>query len=167
MQPLPILHAQTRACLLDLMALLTNAVALTGPITLLCASLLLRNLFLRCALALRIAFLLALPFGSCLIFGAPALLLLSRSPPFLIALRLCPPIWFAPLLRLCSPAGLGAVARLIGAIAVLGLIPARSAQLATGRGGAAAWRMHAATGPVHRAAPSAGPAWTTTLVLLS
>jgi hypothetical protein len=166
MQPLPSLHAQKRACLLDLMAL--HAVALTNPIALLRASLLLRNVLLRCALALRIAFLLALPFGSCLIFGTPALLLLSRPPPFLMALRLCPPIWFAPVLRLCSAAGLGAVARLFCAIAVLGLIAARSAQLATGRG-ATAWRRHAAAGPVHRSAPSAGPAGTTAtaFVLLS
>jgi hypothetical protein len=166
MQLIPILHAKTRARLFDLMVSLTKAVVLPGPITLLRASLLLRNVLLFCALAFRIALLLALPIGSRLVFGGPALLLLSRPPPFLIALRLCPPSWFGPVLRLCSSAGLGAIARWFSAVAVLRLIPVRSAQLATGRH-TAAWRMHAAAGPVHRATP--WPAWAnaTALVRLS
>src|SRR5215467_280779 len=95
MQPLAILQAQPVSFLRDLLAVLAEAFLLTGPITLLRPSLVLRPRLCR-ALALRIAFLFTLT------FGAPPVLppLLSRSLPVLCALWLCPPIWFALALRL-------------------------------------------------------------------
>jgi hypothetical protein len=157
MQPFTILHAQARSFLLDLLVSLTKSIALTRPITLLGAPLLLRNLLPRRALALPIALLLALPIGLRLVFF-PALPLLCRPLPLLIALRLRPPIWFGPALGLCPSVGLGATAGLFGAIAMLRLIPVRSAHLTTGglvrrtaATGAPARRMHATL--------SAGTAW--------
>jgi hypothetical protein len=157
MQPFAILHAQAGSFLLDVLLSLTKSTALTHPITLLGASLLLRSLLPRRALAFRVALLLALPIGLGLVF-IPARRLLCRPLPFLIALRFRPPIWLRPALRLCASVGFGAAARLFGAIAMLRLIPVWPAHL-TPRGGAAVWRMHAA-------APAAGTAWPGAIALM-
>src|SRR5262252_18278 len=122
MQLLAILRAQSAPFLRNLLATLTEGFALTGSITLLRASLILRPR-LCCALALRIAFLFTLPFGARLVFTLA--LLLSRPLPVLPTLWLCPPVWFAPLVWLRSSIGFAAMSGLFGAIAMLRLIAAR------------------------------------------
>jgi len=156
MQPLAILQAQPVPFLRDLLAVLTEAFLLTGPITLLCPSLVLRPRLCR-ALALRIAFLFTLTFGAPPVFTlAP---LLSRPLPVLSALWLCPPIWFALALRLRSSIRFAAMSGRFSAIAVLRLIAARSVQLTARRGPARP--MHTtptrSARPVHHTA-SAGRA---------
>jgi len=152
MQPLAILQAQSGPFLLDLLAALTE-IAPIGPITLLHPSLLLRRPRLGRVLALRIAFLFSLTFGTRPLF-APALLL---GRPLPVSRWLGPPIGFG-VLRLRTSIGFAASSGRFSAITMLRLIGAWSAQL-TARCAATARPMHAAAtrsaGPVHTTA--AGP----------
>jgi len=151
MQPLAILQVQSVPFLRDLLAVLTQAFALTGPITLLRSPLILRPRLCR-ALALCIAFLFSLTFGVRPVFTLA--LLLRRPLPVLSSLRFCPPIWFALVLWLRPSIGLAAMSGPFSAIAMLRLIAARPVQLAARRGPARP--MHATRArsarPVHNTA---------------